>query len=991
MSPTERELQLLDQLGWVRQLARSLVRDPGQVDDLVQEAWLAAATGGPGVQDTQGLRRWLSAVVSNLARKQARGADRRARREGAVARPEAVDEDIVARGALHRELADAVLQLAEPQRSAILLRYLDGLSAIEIAQRQGVSHDAARKRISRGLAELRTRLDAARGGDRQAWLSALSAWLERAEELGPRAAPAAPLAPWGSAGLWKLGLAAAAVLLTALGWYVIDPFSAQSPRPEYASAFGGALPPEGLQAPVREMPRAAMDSTQAAADFTLADEGGAPRGGFSALFLDGGRLIETVRSDADGKLRGPAHGSADGSPGAVLVAREGFEPVRFEWTGQPGPHVLVIHSGRSVDGRVTGLGDRQPDGIVLSHDRPQRALAGLDARALAELARLGIEEGQRRVALSVHGDFAFQGLDAAWTGALELPDGWSFSRAAAPAALGSDGSLLFLEPASSLLLEALAPLVVAGRLVEARARTGVSGALVRIDPAGADPDPRSSQARSTADGRFELSVPRPRHPGEDWLARLLVEAGGVQLDRTLRIPRRDLEAGRGLGEIEIALGRALQVRVRDEHAAPVAGAVVSAQGASERLHSPPTDEQGTTLLCGVDPACAELIVTADGCRPARAALHDSNVVEVALVAANRLDVRVVTEAGLPARELLLRVECARSPFDLDGWVDQGQLQGPFAQVFDIDGEGRRVFSALLPGLPLSLVAVKASGGELARLELITPGPGAALAVELSVPQHGQVCGGRVLDDRGRALPRTQILIECGADGRRCSTDADGRFFIAEDLCGQTAEHFEVQRPGFVPAVMKNVVLSAEHPLEIVLEQGRALEVALSDADGRSLSVGSLWASFDEGAGGLARELEPGVYRFELLPMSAGKLNVELGGVEYSTPLDALVGVARFTLPATGLLQLRVADGVLDRGTMTCVAIQALDRDGIEARQYFRQEGDGRGAWSTPLAAGRYRLQLEQRRWGRGKPKVELLGQPREVEIVAGQTMSVTVP
>jgi DNA-directed RNA polymerase specialized sigma24 family protein len=62
-----------------------------------------------------------------------------------------------------RRLAGAVMVLEEPYRSAVLLHYLDGFRAPEVAARTGVTHAAVRKRISRGLEKLRERFDSEHG------------------------------------------------------------------------------------------------------------------------------------------------------------------------------------------------------------------------------------------------------------------------------------------------------------------------------------------------------------------------------------------------------------------------------------------------------------------------------------------------------------------------------------------------------------------------------------------------------------------------------------------------------------------------------------------------------------------------------------------------------------------------------------------------------------------------------------------------------------
>src|SRR5260221_377113 len=163
-------------MGWVHALARSLVSDPSAADDLAQETWLRAQ-GSPPAHPIHGksLRAWLSVVVRSIARQSWRSEFRRTRREQVASHSEAVPSahEIVERGSMNRTVAEAVMALDEPYRSTILLRYLDGLPTPAIAERCGVSPDAVRQQLSRGLDQLRARLDREFGGERIAWSALL--------------------------------------------------------------------------------------------------------------------------------------------------------------------------------------------------------------------------------------------------------------------------------------------------------------------------------------------------------------------------------------------------------------------------------------------------------------------------------------------------------------------------------------------------------------------------------------------------------------------------------------------------------------------------------------------------------------------------------------------------------------------------------------------------------------------------------------------------
>ena len=165
---------LLDNAVWMRRLARTLVRDASRADDIVQQTLLAAVEHGRSGSEAS--RGWLGTVLRNLVRRSHREDQRRAQREHAVARRDvswSAPEKLAERVELQRQIASMVLELGEPYRSAIILRYFHGLSPRRIAQEEGVAVTTVRSRLSRALAKLRRRLDGQYDGDRQAWRAVL--------------------------------------------------------------------------------------------------------------------------------------------------------------------------------------------------------------------------------------------------------------------------------------------------------------------------------------------------------------------------------------------------------------------------------------------------------------------------------------------------------------------------------------------------------------------------------------------------------------------------------------------------------------------------------------------------------------------------------------------------------------------------------------------------------------------------------------------------
>jgi RNA polymerase sigma factor (sigma-70 family) len=158
---------LLEHRDFLRRIVRGLLRDETRVDDVLQDTWMTALDRSD--LRPEGLRAWLAAVARNLARKTLRSDSRRRRREHAVARPEGRPQEpsVVRQAEEQQRVVAAVLELAEPYRTAILRRYLRDETPAAIAADLGLPAATVRTHVHRGLAKLRQRLDA--GGERAAW------------------------------------------------------------------------------------------------------------------------------------------------------------------------------------------------------------------------------------------------------------------------------------------------------------------------------------------------------------------------------------------------------------------------------------------------------------------------------------------------------------------------------------------------------------------------------------------------------------------------------------------------------------------------------------------------------------------------------------------------------------------------------------------------------------------------------------------------------
>ncbi len=156
-----------------RLLSRS-VRDPADVADLCQETFLAAYRALPAFRGESAFYTWIYRIAINAAK---RHNGQRARQRpaeslddegtfGTDAAPsdDATPEALLAGRQLARELDNAVADLAEDQRRALLLREVDGLSYDEIGDLMDCPPGTVRSRIFRAREAVAARLRPLLGG-----------------------------------------------------------------------------------------------------------------------------------------------------------------------------------------------------------------------------------------------------------------------------------------------------------------------------------------------------------------------------------------------------------------------------------------------------------------------------------------------------------------------------------------------------------------------------------------------------------------------------------------------------------------------------------------------------------------------------------------------------------------------------------------------------------------------------------------------------------
>ena len=140
-------------------VAFAVLQDPSDTDEVVQETFLKAHQQREKLREPEKFPAWLMVVARNAAR------DRLRRRkpphvgEDAL-RTHADDQAVTPGSALEKEehqarILRAVATLPEDHRTAVTLRFLEGLDYRTIEQQMGLSNGALRGILGRALGTLR--------------------------------------------------------------------------------------------------------------------------------------------------------------------------------------------------------------------------------------------------------------------------------------------------------------------------------------------------------------------------------------------------------------------------------------------------------------------------------------------------------------------------------------------------------------------------------------------------------------------------------------------------------------------------------------------------------------------------------------------------------------------------------------------------------------------------------------------------------------------
>jgi len=148
-------------------LARSMLRNRDEADDVVEEALVRIRKAARGFRGERGLRTWTLRIVANLCR------DRLRRSKFSAGAPEDLDplahaglvvdpasgwDEAIDRRRVLEALEKALAELPDEQREAVVLRDRLELTYEEAAETLGISVAALKSRLFRARATLRERL-----------------------------------------------------------------------------------------------------------------------------------------------------------------------------------------------------------------------------------------------------------------------------------------------------------------------------------------------------------------------------------------------------------------------------------------------------------------------------------------------------------------------------------------------------------------------------------------------------------------------------------------------------------------------------------------------------------------------------------------------------------------------------------------------------------------------------------------------------------------
>jgi RNA polymerase sigma-70 factor (ECF subfamily) len=150
--------------GYVFRLALSIVHDPDEAEDAVQETFITAFLKLDQYQSGSNIKAWISAIVVNICRNQLRKQKRRNTRQmvwhtiqsltGSSDSP----ENAAIRMEEDSQLFSALNALGEKHRLPLILRFVHGLPVREIADIMELKPGTVHSRLHYGIKKLQKKM-----------------------------------------------------------------------------------------------------------------------------------------------------------------------------------------------------------------------------------------------------------------------------------------------------------------------------------------------------------------------------------------------------------------------------------------------------------------------------------------------------------------------------------------------------------------------------------------------------------------------------------------------------------------------------------------------------------------------------------------------------------------------------------------------------------------------------------------------------------------
>jgi RNA polymerase sigma factor (sigma-70 family) len=649
-APTAEEL--LAHSEWLARVARALVGEAG-AGDVVQDTYEAALAktsrrDGP-------LRPWLGGVARNIARMAVRARVRRERREQVVPVSDEVPspEELLSRAQIQQRVGRLVIELNEPLRSTLLLRYFEGLSAAEIARAQGIPAATVRSRLKDALDRIRADLDAEHGNDRRAWVGLLAP-IAAAVPHGTGAAAggvivsakikvvlavvvaALLIAGTRVAGLWGSGTSQAPVAAAKM----TAPASPSAPAVE-ASA------PTAMQ---RALPTIHDDDPKGTLrlEGQVIDEHDAPVA-HARVAIDANPPI-VVETESDGAF--VFEGLIPRDYRIEATAGDGYAgPARLRLSSKTEPVTLRMHQGGAVEVSVTERAGGAP-------------VAGAEVELRSWLSTL-----TWRATTNAAGIAKLAGVGAGSSPLVVRAKGY------APAAmmLRTSGNP---EPVEHAALSLARGAALAGRVIDERGKPIANARVVATSASEPLPvvDPRRDAVVTAADGSFSIDTVS----AGTW--RLSASAGDYA--PTTSAPFAvDGEHPRGGIELRLVAGAVVRGTVKDPGGAPVAGAdvsvVVHGYVPWRTRRQAVTDASGAFSIGGLAPRAVDVVAWHDSGAsaivPADLAAKREQTITLTLDVGGAITGTVVDESGQPIgdAQVIASPDWSGGTADLAAWSVRG--------------------------------------------------------------------------------------------------------------------------------------------------------------------------------------------------------------------------------------------------------------------------------------------------------------------------------